>query len=80
MEGNVHAMTDLFAQLGLPSEPAEIQAYIDDRAPLDSQIPLDEAPFWSPAQAEFLRLSIQQDADWAGVIDELDGRLRQSAS
>ncbi|GLH73100.1 hypothetical protein GETHLI_16020 [Geothrix limicola] len=78
MEGHVHSMTSLFAQLGLPSAPAEIQAFIESRRPLAPGLALHEAPFWTPSQAGFLREEIQNDADWADIIDELDSGLRRS--
>lgn len=78
MEGNLHSMTHLFTQLGLPSEPADIQAFIESNRPLAAHFALDEAPFWTPSQAEFLREEVQHDADWAGIIDRLDSGLRQT--
>ncbi|WP_306591830.1 DUF2789 domain-containing protein [Geothrix sp. 21YS21S-4] len=82
MNGNLHSvthhsMTDLFVQLGLPSQPAEIQAFIESNCPLDTHIPLYQAPFWSLSQAQFLREQVQDDADWAGIIDKLDTGLRR---
>ncbi len=69
-------MTDLFDQLGLPSSPAAIHAFIAAHRPLDAGVPLHEAPFWTPAQAEFLRDEIIEDADWAVVIERLNADLR----
>ncbi|MGB9193507.1 MAG: DUF2789 family protein, partial [Azonexus sp.] len=34
-----------------------------------------EAPFWSAAQASFLREAIGDDADWAAIADELNLKL-----
>ena len=79
MEGSFHSMTHLFAQLGLPSRPADIQAFIEANRPLAAGLKLHEAPFWTPSQAEFLREEVQEDADWAGIIDELNTGLRQPA-
>ncbi len=76
MEGNLHSMTSLFTQLGLPSKPEDIQVFIESNRPLVKHIPLHEAPFWTPSQAAFLRDEVQDDADWAGVIDRLDSSLR----
>jgi len=78
MEGNFHSMSNLFAQLGLPSESADIQAFIESKRPLDADLELHEAPFWTSSQSEFLREQVQDDADWAGVIDELNSGLRQA--
>jgi len=44
-------------------------------SPLATYVLLAEAPFWSTAQAAFLREEILNDADWAEVIDQLNARL-----
>jgi hypothetical protein len=77
METHLHAMPDLFAQLGLPSSPEAIEAFLAGHGPLAPSLTLPEAPFWTPAQAAFLRDQVAEDADWAGVIDELDTGLRR---
>jgi hypothetical protein len=76
MDANLHTMSNLFAQLGLGAEPAEIDAFIATHRPLPNDIALYRAPFWSSSQREFLKEQIIDDADWAGVIDELNARLR----
>jgi len=76
MEPTVHAFSELFAQLGLPSDPASIRAFIADHAPLADDIRLEEAGFWSPAQAQLLREERAEDADWAIVVDQLNLALR----
>jgi hypothetical protein len=78
MEDSLHPMTTLFTQLGLPSTPADIQAFIESHRPLADHLVLHEAPFWAPSQSAFLCEQVQADADWAGVIDRLDSALRQS--
>lgn len=80
MEDNLHSMTNLFAQLGLPAAPPDIQAFIEAHRPLVAHVALHEAPFWTSSQSEFLREQVQEDADWAGVIDRLDSGLRQGGS
>jgi hypothetical protein len=80
MEETLHSMTNLFTQLGLPSRPADIQAFIEAHRPLAARFALHEAPFWTSSQADFLREQVQEDADWAGIIDRLDGGLRQPTS
>lgn len=77
MDDSHHAMTHLFTQLGLPSEPQEIQRFIEANRPLDTRFTLHQAPFWSASQAAFLREQLEQDADWAILIDKLDSGLRQ---
>ena len=76
MNANQHTMSNLFAQLGLPSEEAAIEAFIASHRPLESSIALYRAPFWSGMQRNFLKEEIIEDADWAAVIDELNVRLR----
>lgn len=75
MNAAQHTMSNLFAQLGLPADQAAIEDFIASHRPLDSAVALYRAPFWSAAQREFLKEEIIEDADWAGVIDELNGRL-----
>lgn len=75
MQGQLHTMGNLFAQLGLPSDDAAIEEFIASHRPLESGTALYRAPFWSAAQRCFLKEEIIEDADWATVIDELNGRL-----
>lgn len=75
MDYHAPTLMQLFAQLGLPAEMAAIEAFIDQHGPLPEAMPLAEAPFWTPAQAAFLREEMVEDADWAEVVDELNGRL-----
>lgn len=76
MNATLHSMSNLFSQLGLPSEPNAIEDFIAAHRPLSDDIALYRAPFWSASQRNFLKEEIIEDADWAGVIDELNGRLR----
>ncbi|MCB1915243.1 MAG: DUF2789 domain-containing protein [Rhodocyclaceae bacterium] len=75
MEAPIHTMSNLFAQLGLPNDEASIARFIETHRPLAEDVRLSEAPFWSQAQATFLREEIQEDADWAPIIDELNAEL-----
>jgi len=75
MDAGLHTMDNLFAQLGLPDDPAAIDSFISSHRPLGRGIALYRAPFWSAAQRDFLKEEIIEDADWAGVIDELNVRL-----
>ena len=76
MQAQLHTMSNLFAQLGLPSEEGGVEHFIATHRPLDNDIPLYRAPFWSTMQRDFLKEEIIEDADWSAVIDELNGRLR----
>jgi hypothetical protein len=78
MEGPVHSLSKLFAQLGLPGDEAGIAHFIDTHGPLPESTSLPDAPFWTPSQAAFLREETLEDADWAPVIDELNVELHGS--
>lgn len=75
MESPVHSMRNLFAQLGLPSDQASIDQFIVTHSPLPDGMTLADAPFWTPAQASFLREEILEDADWAEIVDQLNASL-----
>ena len=76
METTYHTMSNLFAQLGLPSDSSDIESFIDAHSPLADSIPLSAAPFWTPSQASFLQEEWIGDGDWAEVVDELNASLR----
>ncbi|MBP9712722.1 MAG: DUF2789 domain-containing protein [Sterolibacterium sp.] len=71
-----YSLECLFAQLGLPSEPAGIEGFIARHRPLADDIAIYRAPFWNASQKTFLIEELIRDADWALVIDELNYRLR----
>lgn len=78
MQSPHHDYAQLFAQLGLPDDPASIDAFIASHAPLPATLELADAPCWSEAQAQFLRTAVDRDADWAEIVDSLDARLRHA--
>jgi len=39
-------------------------------------VKIADAPFWTPAQAAFLREKLNEDADWAELVDQLSAALR----
>ncbi|MEF7613514.1 DUF2789 domain-containing protein [Aquincola sp. MAHUQ-54] len=75
METPVHTLSELFEQLGLPSGGDEIERFIASHRPLPPGQLLADAPFWTPAQAQFLREEWRDDADWVPLIDQLNERL-----
>lgn len=77
MENSQHAFYELFAQLGLPNSEAAIQRFITQHS-LPSTTQLADADFWTTAQAEFIRESWKQDADWSALIDQLNNSLHRS--
>jgi len=76
MQAQLHSMSNLFTQLGLPAAEADIERFIASHRPLENGIALYRAPFWNASQRAFLKEEIIEDADWVTVIDELNGRLR----
>ncbi|HEY9240088.1 MAG TPA: DUF2789 domain-containing protein [Burkholderiaceae bacterium] len=72
MNPNPPTVADLFAQLGLPNEEADIQAFVATHRPLPGDQRLADAPFWTESQARFLRDEFREDADWAPVVDQLN--------
>ena len=75
MEHAIHPFSELFAQLGLPDDHATIHQFIATHSPLPDGMRLEEAPFWTPAQAQLLREERLDDADWAMVVDRLNVAL-----
>ncbi|MGI5309230.1 DUF2789 domain-containing protein [Rheinheimera sp. WS51] len=71
MQAEIHRMASLFAQLGLPSEPKAIISFIQSHK-LAANVAIEDAPFWQPNQAAFIRESLKEDAEWCEVIDELN--------
>ena len=67
---------DLFDQLGLANDDASIDAFIETHRGLADSVHIEDAPFWSASQAAFVKLSLEEDAEWAELIDQLNSRLR----
>lgn len=76
MEKSTHTYSELFRQLGLPSDKAYIEQFILDHRPLEPEVKISAAPFWTDAQRDFLRKALQEDADWAPMVDQLNAELR----
>ncbi|PSS50134.1 DUF2789 domain-containing protein [Pseudomonas sp. BBP2017] len=76
MEATNHKFSELFKQLGLPDDPVGIDQFITSHSPLKNEIKLVDAPFWTDAQRAFLKDSIEEDADWAVMFDQLNEALR----
>jgi len=72
---NHYEISTLFSQLGLNSDKNSIEDFFENHF-IAGRIRLDEAPFWSPSQATFLREAIAEDSDWAEAVDHLDAGLR----
>ena len=68
--------TDLFKQLGLPCGETAIAAFLKQHRPLNDDILLEDAPFWTPWQSSFLKEQLANDAEWAVLVDQLSLALR----
>lgn len=77
MDSPVHSLAQLFAQLGLPDDAQSIERFVAHHAPLQGDVILPDAPFWTEAQAGFLRSAWKSDADWVEMVDTLDAMLRK---
>jgi hypothetical protein len=76
MNQPVHHFNDLFAQLGLADDATSIADFLTKHTAMATGMRLPDAPYWTPAQAQFLRESLQQDSDWAGLVDQLSKALQ----
>lgn len=76
MDTSKHTLSTLFEQLGLASDEASIEDFITRYSPLPAEVALQDAPFWSESQSHFLEEGLEEDSDWAEIIDELDARMR----
>ena len=63
--------------MGLPEDALSIDQFITSHSPLKADVLLADALFWTPAQAQFLREEILDDADWAEIVDQLNLLLRK---
>lgn len=71
-------MSSLFAQLGEASDEGAITRFIETHGPMAGGVQLHEAAFLTPAQANFLREAILDDAEWAEIVDALNSELHAS--
>ncbi len=72
MDAHIHTLRDLFAQLGLQDEQDQIDAFIESARPLPANLHVADAPLWSESQAAFLKEALQNDSDWAELVDQLN--------
>jgi hypothetical protein len=77
MQSPIHNLASLFKQLGLDTSNQAIEDFINRNRPLPDSVKLYEAGFWNASQALFLESALDEDADWADVVDELNVLLRE---
>ena len=70
-------MQQLFLQLGLDDSEEGRELFISRFSPMPSDVNLEDAEFWDPDQAAFIKEAIEQDAEWARVVDQLNTILRK---
>jgi Protein of unknown function (DUF2789) len=69
------SMTDLFNQLGLPSDEASIQVFIAQNDGVCRHCGLVQAVIWSDSQRNFLKEAVAEDADWSLPAETLTAAL-----
>ncbi|GAB2934708.1 DUF2789 domain-containing protein [Rheinheimera gaetbuli] len=74
MDTSAHNMATLFAQLGLDNDERAVSQFLQQHK-LAPGMAIQDAPFWTQAQASFLHESLKQDAEWCEIIDELNALL-----
>ncbi|EJV1369472.1 TPA: DUF2789 domain-containing protein [Pseudomonas aeruginosa] len=78
MDKSTPRMTNLFRQLGLDSDAESISRFIEANQ-LAADVRLEDAPFWTDAQRQFLAEQIKADAAWAIVVDQLSESLHEDS-
>ena len=75
MPSNIHTLSDLFKQLGLPADPASIEDFIARHEGTCTDCTLPHAPIWTESQRAFLEQAIAEDSDWALPAEALASML-----
>jgi hypothetical protein len=72
-------MTQLFDQLGLPSDETSIQLFIHQHDGVCRECGLVQAPIWTASQRNFLQEAIAEDSEWALPAEALTAALSRPA-
>lgn len=76
MGSSVYCLSTLFEQLGLSGKDEDVETFIQNhRLPEGTKV--CEAEYWTPQQAAFLKESLENNSDWALIVDELNVRLHE---
>ena len=75
MDTSLHNINNLFLQLGLPDDDDSIDSFIRAHHHMDKNTRIDQASFWTTAQANFLSEAYHDDSDWVEVVDHLNVQL-----
>lgn len=76
MDRSSHTLACLFSQLGLNSTEKGIEKFIIYNHGIPDHLRLHQSDIWNQSQANFLYEAIQDDSDWAEIVDSLDTLLR----
>ncbi|WP_273778425.1 MULTISPECIES: DUF2789 family protein [unclassified Acinetobacter] len=68
----------LFEQLGLPSDEASIEKFIQEHQ-LPAEVKLHCAEFWNAGQRDFLQSHWKEDDEWIVIIDQLNEQLHEDS-
>ena len=79
MEQPIHTLKNLFDQLVLPSSDTDIADFIERHKPAGDANYLYQMSFFNESQRAFLQEAVENDADWAEVVNTLDSLLRHEA-
>lgn len=71
---NHHSLNELFKQLGLQSDDEAISVFISSNKSIDNKR-LHQLEIWTSTQSDFIKECLENDADWSGIVDELNIRL-----
>ncbi|WP_206485418.1 DUF2789 domain-containing protein [Thalassotalea sp. G2M2-11] len=77
MDRSSHTLACLFSQIGLDSEAQAIKTFIRKHRGIPADVSLANANFWNESQSAFITEALQDDSDWAEVVDTLDALLRE---
>jgi len=74
MDTSLHTMPNLFQQLGLSNDEQAINDFVRSHQ-LPNNVLIQHAGFWSAAQTAFIEECLDDDSDWAEVVDQLNAQL-----
>lgn len=70
MDTGMQNLRDLFQQLGLKHDDINMRIFIATHQ-VPKGVQIADASFWTQSQADFLRDSLEEDAEWAEAVDLL---------
>lgn len=71
-------MSNLFLQLGLDADDAAIAAFIAKHQ-LEADVEIQDAPFWTDGQRQFIQEKLASDGEWAPIVDQLNEALHEDS-